>query len=189
MLLVSIFVNVNLLAVQMSLAQSYIGLGVSNLSSGSEYSAIDGKSGTGFTLYVGHTFASTWYAEISVSDVLEMQTGPTELISYPADQAEFGLINFSVRKNFLRPEKHTWSPWISAGISYHHINWDTYFYQLEGFGLSLSGGLEFTLYKYWHLRLKSALYRYSAYNNYNEGPLKSSVFELSASVSYSFVFR
>lgn len=167
-------------------AQYYVGFGASNLSSSSDYSAIDSKGGTGFTLYLGYEIAPTWLAELSVSDVLAMKTGPTEQISYPADKAEYGVISLNIRKNIWPLSERTWTPWVSTGLSYHHINWDTYFYQLEGFGVNVSGGLEFEMAKALRLRIKSAVYKSGLYNTYDDGPFDSSTLEFSASLVYAF---
>ena len=79
-------------------AQPYVGLGLSRLSLASQYSAIDARSGTGFTLIGGIEFASTGFAELAVSSA-GVDTGPTENIFYPADSAEYSILRLGIGKS------------------------------------------------------------------------------------------
>jgi hypothetical protein len=48
-------------------AQPYLGFGIASLSLDSQYASIDGRSGTGITLYGGYEFVPTWSVELSIS--------------------------------------------------------------------------------------------------------------------------
>lgn len=48
---------------QSASAQPYLGFGVASLSLDSAYASIDGRSGTGITLYGGYEFVPTWSVE------------------------------------------------------------------------------------------------------------------------------
>jgi opacity protein-like surface antigen len=174
-----------LLAVHDGLAQPYVGLGVANLSLSSEYPSIDGRSGTGFTLIGGYEFAPTWSMELSVS-ATDIDTGPTLNIYYPADRAEYSILGFSVRKSFWTFAERRWAPWLSAGTAYHYLNWDTFYYQLDGTGFFLGGGVDVELVKPVLLRIQASWHRFSLRDTYGDGPFSSRSRELSASAIYAF---
>jgi opacity protein-like surface antigen len=175
-----------MVAMHNSWAQPYVGLGVSSLSLSSQYSSIDGRSGTGFTLLGGYEFASTWSAELSISAAKGIDTGPTQNISYPADSAEYSILRFSIRKSLWTFTERRWTPWVTAGTAYHYINWDTFYYQLDGTGLSLGAGVDLELVQSWRLRFQAIRHRFSARDNYGDGPYSSRSNELSAIVIYAF---
>jgi opacity protein-like surface antigen len=176
---------VGLMATHNSLAQPYVGLGVSRLSLSSQYSSVDGRSGAGFTLFGGFEFASTWSAEFSVS-ATGIDTGPTQGIFYPADSAEYSILRLSVRKGFWTSTERRWMPWVTAGAAYHYINWDTFYYQLDGTGLSLGAGVDLELAQTWRVRIQAIRHSFSARDNYGDGSFSSRSTELSAGVIYTF---
>lgn len=167
-------------------AQPYVGLGISELSLSSEYSSIDGRSKLGFTLLTGYEFASTWFTEFSVSAASGIDTGPTVNIFYPADSAEYSILRFSIRKSFWTLAERRWTPWVAAGAAYHYINWDTFYYQLDGFGVSLGAGVDLELAPPWRLRVQALRHRFSARDTYGEGPFSTRSRELSAAMIYAF---
>lgn len=175
-----------MMAMHDSSAQAYVGLGVSRLSLSSDYSSIDGRSGTGFTLFGGYEFASTWFAEFSVSAATDIDTGPTQNIYYPADSAEYSILRFSIRKSFWTFADRRWAPWVSAGAAYHYINWDTFYYQLDGTGLSIGAGVDLELVQSWRLRIQAIWHRFSARDTYGDGPFNSRTSELSTALIYAF---
>lgn len=175
-----------LMVTQSSLAQSYMGLGISTLSLSSQDSSIDGRSKTGFTFFGGVEFASTWSVELSVSSATGMSTGPTENIYYPADSAEYGILRLGVRKSFWGFSERSWAPWVTAGTAYHYINWDTFAYQLDGTGVSLGGGADFALARSWRVRVQALRHRFSTWGSYGYGTFNSRSSELSAGVIYAF---
>lgn len=177
---------VGLLMMHDALAQPYVGLGVSRLSLSSQYSSVDGRSGTGITLFGGMEFAPTWSAELSISAATGLDTGPTENIFYPADSAEYAILRIGVRKSFPGPAEQSWTPWITVGTAYHYISWDTFYYQLDGAGLSLGAGIDFELAPSWRLRFQAISHRFSAHDTYGDGPFSSRSTELSAGVVWHF---
>jgi opacity protein-like surface antigen len=175
-----------LMAAQGSWAQPYIGLGVSNLALSSDYSSINGRSKTGFTLVGGYEFASTWFTELAVSSASGIDTGPTENIYYPADSAEYSILRVSIGTSFWTFAERRWKPWVAVGAAYHFVNWDTFYYQLDGTGLSLGAGVDVELVPSWRLRFQAIRYRFSAYDTYGDGPYSTRTTELSAAVIYAF---
>lgn len=176
----------SLIATHDGLAQPYLGAGISNLSLSSQYSSIDGRSKTGFTLFGGYEFASTWFTELAVSSAAGIDTGPTENIYYPADSAEYSILRLSIGTSFWTFAERRWRPWIAAGMSYHYVNWDTFYYQLDGTGLALGAGVDIQLLRSWRLRAQANWYRYSLRDTYGDGPYNSRTTELSAGVIYAF---
>ena len=174
------------LAIPDGSAQPYLGLGVSRLSLASQYSAIDARSATGFTLIGGIELAPTWFAELSVSAAEGIDTGPTENIFYPADSAEYSILRLGVGKSFWALAERRWTPWVSAGWSYHFINWDTFWYQVEGPGVSLGAGVDIEPARSWRLRIQAMRHRFSAHDTYGYGPYSSRTSEVSAAVMYAF---
>lgn len=173
-----------LLVAQGAAAQPYLGLGIASLSLSSDYAPIDGQSGTGFFLVGGYEFAPTWSFELSVS-AREIDAGPTIGIYYPADSADYSILRFALRKSLWTLGEHRWTPWLTVGAAYHYIGWNTFYYQLEGFGASLGGGVDFALAASWSVRLQGMLNRFSASDTYGEGSYSSRTSELSASVIYT----
>ena len=176
----------SLMGMQDGAAQPYVGLGFASFSLGSQYSSIDGRSGSGFTLLGGFEFASGWSTEMSVSAATGIDTGPTQNIYYPADSAEYSILRFSVRKSLWALAERKWAPWIAAGTAYHYINWDTFYYQLDGVGLSLGAGVDFELAPSWRLRVQGTKHRFSVRDTYGDGPYSSRSSELSAAAIFAF---
>lgn len=174
-----------LLAAATGSAQPYVGLGLAQLSVSSEYSAIDGRSGSGFALIGGHEFAPTWFAEFSVS-AANIDTGPTENIFYPADGAEYSVLRFGIRKSLWPLVARRWAPWFAAGGAYHYANWDTFFYQVDGLGFYLGAGVDFELAQAWRARLQGMWDRVSAHDTYGYGPFDTRTTELAAALIYVF---
>jgi hypothetical protein len=175
-----------MVATQGASAQPYLGAGVASLSLDSQYASIDGRSGTGITLYGGYEFVPTWSMELSVTAATGIDTGPTVNIFYPADSAEYSVLRFGVRKSLWTLGERRWTPWVAVGVAYHYVNWDTFYYQLDGTGVSLGGGVDVALAPSWRLRLQAMRNRFSARDTYGEGPFGTRSNELSASALYAF---
>lgn len=175
-----------LLIANKSFAQTYVGLGVSAFSLSSDYSSVDGRNTTGFTIFGGTEITPTWDAELSVSAASDIKTGPTLNIYYPADSAEYSVLRISIRKSFWSFPERPWVPWVSVGSTYHYINWNTYFYQLAGSGVTLGAGIDFEHANPWRFRVQALSHRFSAYDNYDYGPFNSQTREISAGVIYVF---
>jgi hypothetical protein len=177
---------IGLMAMRDSLAEPYVGVGVSRLSLSSQYSSFDGRSGTGLTLFGGFEFAPTWSGEWSISGATGLNTGPTENIFYPADSAEYSVLRVGVRKSFSKFAEGQWTPWVTAGTAYHYISLDTFYYYLDGTGLSLGGGVDVELARSWRARVQAMRHNFSARDTYGYGPYSSRSTELSAGVIYVF---
>jgi hypothetical protein len=174
-----------LLAMQGAWAQPYLGFGLARLSLDSEYASIDGRSGSGFVFYGGYEVAPTWALELSVS-AADIDAGPTVNIFYPADSAEYSILRFGVRKSLWPLNGRRWTPWVTAGLAYHYVNWSTFYYYLEGFGVSFGGGVDFALSQDWRLRAQAMRNRFSADDTYGEGPFGTRSNEFSVSLFYAF---
>lgn len=174
-----------LAAAQGGFAQPYLGVGASQLSVSSAYSSIDGRRGTGFTLIAGAGFASTWFAELAVS-AADIDTGPTQGIFYPADRAEYSILRLGIGKSLWRLAEHGWTPWVAVGTAYHYVNWETFYYQLDGAGISLGAGVDFEPARSWRVRLQAIRHRFSGRDTYGDGPFSTRTNEISAAVLYAF---
>lgn len=107
-------------------------------------------------------------------------------IFYPADSAEYSILRISMRKSLWRLGERGWTPWVAAGSAYHYVNWDTFYYQLDGTGVSLGAGVDVALAPPWRLRVQAMRHRLSARDTYGEGPFSTRANELSASAVYVF---
>ena len=165
-------------------AQRYLGVGASSLSLSSQYSAIDGGSGTGLTLLFGVKL-DTWFGELAVGGT-GIDVGETENIYYPADSAGYGILRFSIGKSLWPVEERGWTPWAALGWAYHGISWDTYAYMVDGAGASLGAGADFALPGPLRARLQAIWHRFDARDAYNHGPYSSRSRELSAVVMMEF---
>ena len=165
-------------------AQRYLGLGATSLSLSSQYSAIDGGSGTGLTLLLGARL-DTWFVELAVGGT-GIDVGETENIFYPADSAGYGVLRLSVGKSLWPVAERGWTPWAALGWAYHGISWDTYAYQVDGTGLSLGAGADFALPGPLRARLQAIWHRFDARDTYNYGPYSSRARELSAVLMLEF---
>jgi opacity protein-like surface antigen len=173
------------IAIPEGAAQPYVGLGPSRLSLSSEYSAIDARSGTGFTLIGGIEFAPTGFAELSVS-AASVDVGPTENIFYPADRAEYSILRFGIGKSLWALGERGWTPWVGAGWAYHYVNWESFYYQVDGTGVSLGAGVDIEPVRPWRVRVQAMRHRFSGRDTYGYGPFGTRSGEWSAVVIYGF---
>jgi hypothetical protein len=151
----------------------YFGLGPSNASIHSDYSAIGDKSAGGLAIVIGVEFADTWSAEMFASVGHNISTDTTQNIYYPPDSAEYGVVDFRIRKSFWPLDKKGWTPWIGAGYGIGSVSWDTFFYQVNGDGLALSGGADMKLGRSpLVVRLQVMELTYSGHDTYGYGPYR-----------------
>jgi opacity protein-like surface antigen len=173
-------------AIPNAAAQPYLGLGVSRLALSSQYSALGTQSRTGFTMIGGIEFLPTWFAELAVSAAGGIATGPTENINYPPDTAEYSVLRWSVGKHFWPIAERGWTPWVAAGWGYNFVNWDTYYYVVDGTGLSLGAGVDFEPVRPWRVRVQAMQHRFSGHDTYGYGPYSSRSNEIAAAVIFAF---
>ncbi len=165
----------------------YIGIGASQASIHSNYSAIGSKSAGGYALLAGVEFAETWSVEMFVSAGHHIATGPTEKINYPPDTAEYSVVAFNLRKSIWSLEENGWTPWIAVGFGIGQVYWDTYFYELTGSGLAFSGGVDLQIgTSPAVIRAQIMAHSFSATDTYDYGPYDVSARVLSALLVYRF---
>ena len=165
----------------------YVGLGLSDGSINSDYSAIGNQNSAGYFVTFGWPFAETWSFETEAGGFNSFNTGPTENIYYPADSAELGYINFGIRKSLWARGERNWTPWLAARYGYYYYGWNTFYYSLDGFGPSVSFGIDLSLGDTsFLLRLKMDYHRFSATDLYGYGPYQNTVKSLSSALIYQF---
>jgi hypothetical protein len=165
----------------------YIGLGPSYASIHSDYSAIGSKSANGYAILAGLEFANTWSLEMFISTGHHISTDATRNIYYPPDSAEYSVVDFSIRKSIWPLDEKGWTPWIGAGFGIGEVYWDTYFYEITGTGLALSGGVDLEIGKSpLVVRMQFMEHSFSAADTYGYGPYKVRGELFSALLMYRF---
>jgi len=118
------------------------GAGVASMNVRSAQLEGGGRSATGWRLDLGYRVWDRLAWEIAVSSPGDLDTEPTPSISYPADRAEFSVLELGARLELVPLSRSRVSPWVQLGLGYAYLNWQTYFYQQGGVGLALSAGLD-----------------------------------------------
>ena len=130
---------------------NYFGGGISSVNLNSDHPSVNDQSSTGYYLLTGSKTES-WGIEATVTGGPSFDTGPTPGINYPEDKAEYGILDLGFRVYF-HPENHVkLSPWIGAGLGLHFIDWETFFYRIDGYGYSITGGIDYELEPNWLVR-------------------------------------
>lgn len=163
----------------------YLGGGISFIRLSSEHPSINDQNGTGYYLFAG-TRSDNWGLELAATGGLSFNTGETPGIYYPEDSAEYGILDLGL-KRFFHPEKYTnLSPWIGAGLGLHIITWDTYYYEVGGFGYSLSGGLDYRIAADWFVRGGMIYNVFQSDDTYEYGPYDGTSSQLNLILFYQF---
>lgn len=145
----------------------FTGLGSSHISIESSSTAIDGRSSNGLTMFIGYAMSETWSMEVGLSDWHNLNVGPTQDISYPADTAEFSAISLGYRKSLWSVDGKGWAPWLMGGVGVASINWDSYFYSMGGFTYYYAFGIDIKITRPVLLRLQSIRHHFSASDAYS----------------------
>lgn len=145
----------------------FTGLGSSQISIESSSTAIDGRSSNGLTMFIGYAMSETWSMEVGLSDWHDLNVGPTQDISYPADTAEFSVISLGYRKSLWSVDDKGWAPWLMGGVGVASINWDSFFYSIGGFTYYYAFGIDIKITRPVLLRLQSIRHHFSASDAYS----------------------
>ncbi len=109
----------------------------------SGHPSIDGSSGGGFQLVFGLRLSENLALDLRAGG-LWTDVGPAPEITYPADRGEYALLLLGLVWE-LQGGGAPVSPWLGAWLGYHSVQWETYWYSVSGWGLSLGAGLQFRL--------------------------------------------
>ena len=166
----------------------YFGIGASQASIDSNYSAIGHKSAGGYAFLAGFEFARNWSMEMFVSGGHNISTGATENIYYPPDTAEYTMLALNLRLSIWSLEDNWWTPWIGVGLSIGDVSWNTYFYGLtSGWTPAFSGGVDVRLGNSpLAVRTQVLFQNFSAKDTYDYGPYNVSARVISAALVYRF---
>ena len=163
----------------------YMGGGFSSVSLHSDHTSINDQKGTGYHLLVG-TKNENWGFELSVTGGISFRTGETPGIYYPEDSAEYGILNPSVHRYFHIDRSPEFSPWLGAGFSIHLISWDTCYYNVDGYGYSVSGGMDFKLTSAWLFRVDATYHNFVSDDTYEYGPYDNNAAQIDFAMIYPF---
>lgn len=163
----------------------YLGGGISFVNLNSDHPSINDQSNTGYHLLIG-TRSENWGLEAAASAGMSFNTGPTPGIYYPDDSAEYGILDLGF-KRYFHPQKHTnLSPWIGAGIGLHFIDWRSFYYYVDGYGYSLSAGIDCQLNTDWFVRTGAVYHDFESDDTYDYGPYDATAKQLNVMIIYRF---
>ncbi len=117
---------------------------------------------------------------------MSLNTGPTPGIYYPDDSAEYGILDLGT-KRYFHPHKHAnLSPWIGAGIGLHFIDWRSYYYTVDDYGYSLSGGIDYQIDPDCFIRGGAVYHDFKSDDTYAYGPYDATATQLNVMIIYLF---
>ena len=163
----------------------YLGGGVSSIKLNSDHPSINDQSGIGYHIFVGSK-SENWGIELAAAGGLSFNTGSTPGIYYPEDNAEYANLDIGVKRYFHPKNYSVLSPWLGAGFSMHFITWDTYYYNVDGYGYSLTGGADFQMTPDWLLRAGVIYHNFESDDTYEYGPYDGTVTQVNAAIIYLF---
>jgi outer membrane protein W len=163
----------------------YLGGGISSVRLESEHPSVNDQSGIGYQLLVGSK-SENWGIELAATVGPSFNTAPTPGIYYPEDSAEYGNVDLGVKRYFHPKNYSELSPWMGAGFSMHFITWDTYYYNVDGFGYSLTGGVDFQLAPDWFFRGGVIYHDFKSDDTYEYGPYDGTATQLNLIIMYLF---
>jgi hypothetical protein len=163
----------------------YIGGGISSVKLSSDHPSVNDQDGIGYHLLVGSR-SENWGIELAATGGLSFNTGPTPGIYYPEDSSEYGNLDLGVKRYFHPKNYSELSPWVGAGFGLHFITWDTYYYNVDGYGYSLTGGIDFQMSMDWFLRGGVIYHDFKSDDTYEYGPYDSTTTQLNLSIMYLF---
>lgn len=163
----------------------YIGGGLTSLSLSSDHPSINDQNGIGYHLFVGSK-SENWGIELAAAGGLSFSAGETPGIYYPEDSAEYGNLDFGVKRYFHPQSYSELSPWVGVGFSLHFITWDTFYYNVDGYGYSLTGGVDYQMTPDWFLRGGLIYHDFKSDDTYEYGPYDGTATQLNAAIFYLF---
>ena len=165
--------------------QFYIGGGFSSVRLNSDHPSINSQDGAGYHVFAGTKY-ERWAVELSASGGLSFNTGETPGIYYPEDTAEYGNLVLGFKRHFEQAKNSQLSPWLGAGAGLHFIAWDTYYYNVDGYGFSISGGADYLMTPDWFVRGSVNYHDFSSDDTYDYGPYDGNATQFNVSIGYLF---
>ena len=163
----------------------YIGGGISLIRLSSDHPSINDQNGTGYHLLAG-TKSENWGFEMAATGGLSFDTGQTPGIYYPEDSAEYGILDLGIKRYFHPDEYTRLSPWLGVSLGMHFITWDTYYYNVDGYGYSISGGVDYQIVPGWVVRGGAVYHDFKSDDTYEYGPYDGTASQLNLNIIYLF---
>ena len=163
----------------------YLGGGFSSVKLDSDHPSINDQNDTAYYLLVGSR-SEKWGFELATTGGMSFSTGETPGIYYPADSAEYGILDIGI-KRFFNPEvSPKLYPWLGVGLGLHFISWNTYYYNVDGYGYSLNGGVDYQLEPHWLVRGGVIYHDFESDDTYDYGPYDGKTTQVNLAVLYLF---
>jgi outer membrane protein W len=163
----------------------YFGGGLSLIRLSNDHPSINNQNGTGYYLFAG-TRSENWGFELAATGGLSFDTGQTPGIYYPEDSAEYGILDIGFKRYFHPKSDTNLSPWIGVGLGLHFVTWDTYYYNVDGFGYSVTGGVDYQIAPDWFIRGGMIYHDFKSDDTYEYGPYDGTASQVNLSIIYEF---
>jgi opacity protein-like surface antigen len=163
----------------------YLGGGFSAINLDIDHPSINSQSDAAFHILAGTRFEK-WGFEIAATGGMSFSTGETPNIFYPPDSAEYLSLDLGVKRFFNVEAVPNLYPWIGAGLGLHLITWDTYYYNVEGYGYSLTAGIDYQLRPHWLVRGGVVYSGFESDDTYEYGPYDGNTIQLNIGIIYLF---
>lgn len=165
--------------------QFYIGGGISSIRLNIDHPSVNSQTGAGYHVFAGTKY-ERWAIELAASGGLSFTTGETPGIYYPEDSAEYGNLVLGLRRYFSQANSSELMPWLGVGLGLHFITWDTFYYNVDGYGLSISGGADYLITPDWFIRGGVYYNDFRSDDTYEYGPYDGRASQLNIVLGYLF---
>ena len=164
---------------------TYIGGGISSVRLSSDHPSINDQDDSGYHVLLGSK-SENWGLEVIATGGVSFNTGPTPGIFYPEDSAEYGSLDFGIKRYFHPKNITKLSPWIGVGLGLHFIDWQTFYYNVDGYGYSISGGIDYQIEQNWFVRGSAVYHDFESDDTYEYGSYDNTVTQLNVTINYQF---
>jgi len=166
---------------------TYLGFGLSQLNITSDHPSIGSQGGGTYQVFFGRYGGPSTSGEIIVSGGLSFPTEPVPSPYYPEDSADYGYIMFGGRYHLMDLVQKKISPWVGLGWAWHAINWNSYFYEIDGTSITPYAGVDILLGdRGGLLRVEAKRHSFSASSGWYGGNYDVDVDEFTISIGYLF---
>lgn len=163
----------------------YIGGGISSIRLSMDHPSINNENGAGYHLFAGTKYEN-WAIELAATGGLSFTTEETPGIYYPEDSAEYGNLVLGFKRHIHLANNRELSPWLGAGFGLHFITWDTFYYNVDGYGFSISGGADYLITPDWFVRGSMDYHNFKSDDTYEYGPYDGTTTQFNISIGYLF---